>query len=234
MKSDAVELVNLTLGYNGFPVIHNVSGSVRKGSLTAVVGPNGSGKSTLLKGIAGILSPSDGECIIHPPTRIAYLPQLSELDRSFPACVQDIVSLGLWPGRGPFRRHRRQDRQRLSDALAEVGMTGFENQPLAALSGGQLQRALFARVILQGADLILLDEPFNAIDVKTTRDMLALIKRWHAQSRTVVVVIHDMRLVGEHFPETLMINGRVVAWGETLAVLKQGTEYDHADKERIE
>lgn len=230
MNSDSVELVNLTLGYNGFPVIQNVSGSVRKGSLTAVVGPNGSGKSTLLKGIAGILSPSEGECIIQHPTRIAYLPQLSELDRSFPACVQDIVSLGLWPERGPFRRHRQQDRQRLSDALTQVGMTGFENQPLAALSGGQLQRALFARVILQDADLILLDEPFNAIDVKTTRDMLALIKRWHAQSRTVVVVIHDMSLVREHFPETLMINGRVMAWGETLAVLKQGTDDDNADK----
>lgn len=230
MNSDSVELVNLTLGYNGFPVIQNVSGSVRKGSLTAVVGPNGSGKSTLLKGIAGILSPSEGECIIQHPTRIAYLPQLSELDRSFPACVRDIVSLGLWPERGPFRRHRQQDRQRLSDALAQVGMTGFENQPLAALSGGQLQRALFARVILQDADLILLDEPFNAIDVKTTRDMLALIKRWHAQSRTVVVVIHDMNLVREHFPETLMINGRVMAWGETLAVLKQGTDDDNADK----
>lgn len=230
MNSDSVELVNLTLGYNGFPVIHNVSGTLRPGSLTAVVGPNGSGKSTLLKGIAGILSPSDGECMIPRPTRIAYLSQLSELDRSFPACVRDIVSLGLWPVRGPFRRHRRQDRQRLSDALAQVGMAGFENQPLAALSGGQLQRALFARVILQDADLILLDEPFNAIDVKTTHDMLALIKRWHAQARTVVVVIHDMRLVREHFPETLMINGRVEAWGETLAILRQATEYDHADK----
>ncbi|MEQ9878549.1 zinc ABC transporter ATP-binding protein AztA [Pectobacterium aroidearum] len=220
MTDFAVQVEELTLGYDGNPVLSTITGSVRRGSLTAVVGPNGSGKSTLLKGIAGILQPQSGICRIASGARIAYLPQLSELDRSFPATVSDLVSLGLWQDRGLMGWHRRQDRIRVVQALAAVGLAGFENKSLSALSGGQFQRTLFARVIVQDATIILLDEPFNAIDTATTQDMLALIKDWHSQQRTVVVVIHDPELVSRHFPETLMVNSTVVAWGETSWVMK--------------
>lgn len=221
MSNTSVRLTNLTLGYDGHPAVRNITGTIRRGSLTAVVGPNGSGKSTLLKGITGILAPLSGSCSTSPDARIAYLPQISELDRSFPACVIDLVSLGLWPERGLFRRHRAQDRQRVTEALAHVGLSGFERKPLSALSGGQLQRALFARVVLQDANIILLDEPFNAVDATTIHDMLTLIKHWHAQKRTILTVIHDIDLVCKHFPETLIINGELVAWGETNTVLHQ-------------
>jgi len=211
---------DLTLGYNSHPAVHHLSGEVAAGSLTAIVGANGSGKSTLLKGIAGVLPPMSGEVARHPKLRIAYLPQQSELDRSFPARVVDLVSLGLWPKRGLLGRFTGEDRRQVSTALSAVGLEGFEQRSLDTLSGGQLQRALFARVLVQDAELILLDEPFNAIDQKTVADLIALIRRWHGEKRTVLVVIHDIDLVRENFPETLLLARQPVAWGHTGEVLK--------------
>jgi len=211
---------DLTLGYNSHPAIHHLDGVVRKGSLTAVVGANGSGKSTLMKGIVGMLKPMSGTISRLPGTRIAYLPQQSELDRSFPARVIDLVSLGLWPRRGLLGRHTPQDRESVSKALMAVGLEGFEKRSIDTLSGGQLQRALFARVLVQDADLILLDEPFNAVDARTVVDLIAMIQRWHGEERTVMVVAHDLDLVRNHFPETLLLARSPVAWGETATTLK--------------
>lgn len=220
MPNPALTFSDLTLGYAGHPAVHHLSGSVSKGSLTAVVGANGSGKSTLMKGIVGMLQPTKGACAVTAGTRVAYLPQQSELDRSFPARVGDLVSLGLWPRRGLLGRYGDQDKAAVSRALTAVGMEGFEKRSIDTLSGGQLQRALFARVLVQDADLILLDEPFNAIDARTLGDLIALIKRWHGEERTVLVVVHDLDLVREHFPQALLLARRPVAWGdarETLA-----------------
>lgn len=211
---------DLTLGYDGHPAVHHLSGSLARGSLTAVVGANGSGKSTLLKGIVGVLRPLGGTCVRAADVRIAYLPQQSELDRSFPASVRELVSLGLWPRRGLLGRHRRSDRTRVETALSAVGLEGFERRGIDTLSGGQLQRALFARVLVQNADLVLLDEPFNAVDAGTVRDLVRLVHRWHGEGRTVLIVVHDLDLVREHFPEALLMARRPVAWGETAEALK--------------
>lgn len=219
MPGVCIALGDLTLGYRSHPAVHHLNGVLCRGSLTALVGPNGSGKSTLMKGIAGMLKPLAGTCTIRPGTRLAYLPQLSELDRSFPARVVDLVSLGLWPKRGLLGRVRPQDREAVESALRAVGLDGFAQRPIDTLSGGQLQRALFARVLVQDADLILLDEPFNAIDTKTVADLIALIKRWHGEQRTVLVVLHDLDLVRAHFPEVLLLARREVGWGRTEAVL---------------
>ena len=210
---------DLTLGYNSHPAVHHLDGTVAKGSLTAVVGANGSGKSTLMKGVAGILKPMSGACLRDGGARIAYLPQQSELDRSFPARIVDLVSLGLWPRRGLLGRHDAADRAAVAGALMAVGLDGFDKRPIDTLSGGQLQRALFARVLVQDADLILLDEPFNAIDTKTVGDLIALIARWHGEKRTTMVVVHDLDLVRAHFPEALLLARRPVAWGETKKTL---------------
>lgn len=210
---------DLTLGYNGHPAVHHLNGVVRTGSLTAVVGANGSGKSTLMKGIVGVLKPMAGVCEIASGLRVAYLPQQSELDRSFPARVIDLVSLGLWPVRGLLGRYRPEDRKAVAEALSAVGLEGFESRSIDTLSGGQLQRALFARVLVQDADLILLDEPFNAIDARTLTDLIELIKRWHGENRTIMVVIHDLDLVRQHFPEALLLARRPVAWGEARKTL---------------
>lgn len=219
MADACIVFSDLTLGYDRHPAVHQLDGMVAKGALLAVVGGNGSGKSTLLKGIVGMLKPMGGACMVAPGTGIAYLPQQSELDRSFPASVRELVALGLWPRRGLLGRHRAADRAAVSSALAAVGLAGFEGRSIGALSGGQLQRALFARVLVQDAGLILLDEPFNAIDARTLADLVALIKAWHGEGRTVLVVVHDLDLVREHFPEALLLARRPVAWGAARQVL---------------
>ena len=220
MTNPCLTFRDLTLGYGSHPAIHHLNGIVRKGSLTAVVGANGSGKSTLMKGIVGVLKPMAGGVLRAPGARIAYLPQQSELDRTFPARVVDLVSLGLWPKRGMLGRYTKEDRESVSKALMAVGLGGFETRPIDTLSGGQLQRTLFARVLLQDADLILLDEPFNAVDAKTVGDLIQLIKRWHGEERTIMVVVHDLELVRQNFPETLLLARQPVAWGETRETLR--------------
>ena len=213
---------DLTLGYDRHPAIHHLDGPVAAGSLTAIVGPNGSGKSTLLKGMVGILRPLGGRIDKDglKPTDIAYLPQLSEIDRSFPASVADLVALGLWGRRGMLGRITRADRAAIDQALEIVGLAGFQARGIDTLSGGQMQRALFARVLLQDARLILLDEPFNAIDTRTVRDLVGVIHGWHGEGRTVLTVLHDLVLVRADFPKTLLLARRPVAWGRTQDVLK--------------
>lgn len=219
MPAPCLIFSDLTLGYDSHPAVHHLHGTVSKGSLTAIVGANGSGKSTLMKAIVGILKPIGGTVNVAPDTRVAYLPQQSELDRSFPARVVDLVSLGLWPRRGLLGRNRAQDKEIVARALMAVGLEGFEKRPIDTLSGGQLQRTLFARVLVQDADLILLDEPFNAVDAKTVLDLIALIKRWHGEGRTVLVVVHDLDLVRENFPQALLLARRPVAWGDARKTL---------------
>ncbi len=210
-------LDNVTLGYERRPAVHHLSGVIASGSLTAVVGPNGAGKSTLLKGIAGALAPLEGR--IETASRIAWLPQAADVDRSFPLSIYDLVAMGLWRRHGLLGGIGRKDRETIAEAIAAVGLTGFENRPIGTLSGGQMQRALFARLLLQDASVILLDEPLTAIDAKTAADLLDLVRRWHAEKRTVVAVLHDLDLVREMFPQTLLIAREAVAWGETRDVL---------------
>ncbi|OLP52921.1 ABC transporter [Rhizobium rhizosphaerae] len=215
----ALRFRDLTLGYGDHAAVHHLDGTIARGALMAIVGANGSGKSTLLKAVAGVLRPMSGRIERSSGLRVAYLAQQSEIDRSFPARVLDLVSLGLWPKRGLLGRFRGEDRIAIATALSAVGLEGFSDRPIDSLSGGQLQRALFARVLLQDADVILLDEPFNAIDAKTVRDLVSLIHRWHGERRTVVAVMHDLALVRETFPETLLLARRAVAWGETAKSL---------------
>jgi zinc/manganese transport system ATP-binding protein len=221
MSATAIRFDDVTLGYGRHPAVHHLEGEIAGGSLTAVVGPNGAGKSTLLKGIAGALRPLAGRIELSGGARagIAYLPQAAEIDRTFPLSVYDLVAMGLWGRTGPFGGIGRDGRARIDEALAAVGLTGFERRPLATLSGGQMQRALFARLLLQDAAVILLDEPFTAIDAKTTADLLDLVRRWHDEKRTVVAVLHDLEVVKRIFPETLLIARTPVAWGQTGDVL---------------
>src|SRR5580704_12191255 len=160
---------NLTLGYERHPAVHHLEGAVKNGALVAVVGPNGAGKSTLFKGIVGTLKPLAGSIERHgiDGGGIAYLPQVPEIDRSFPIAVYDMVAMGLWRTKGAFGGIGAKDHQDIAAAIAAVGLTGFEQRVIGTLSGGQMQRMLFARVLLQDARMIVLDEPFAAIDGKT-------------------------------------------------------------------
>ncbi len=212
---------DVTLGYDRHPAVHHLSGEVASGALLAVVGPNGAGKSTLFRGLVGIIKPLSGTISLEGLNvrDIAYLPQIAEIDRSFPISVFDFVGTGLWRVTGIFGGIGKGSRERIAQALGLVGLTGFENRGIGTLSGGQMQRMLFARVLLQDSRLIVLDEPFNAIDAKTTDDLLALCKRWHGEGRTVIAALHDMDLVRANFPETLLLAREQVAWGATADVL---------------
>ncbi len=228
-RAGSVQLDDVTLGYDRHPAVHHVSGCFKAGSLTAVIGPNGAGKSTLLKAIAGMLRPLSGTIARASETsRLAYLPQLAELDRDFPISVEDLVGTGFWRKIGPFRRYGREDRLLIDEALEKVGLAGFNKRMLGTLSGGQLQRVLFARLMVQDAEMILIDEPFAAIDTKTVSDLMGLVRHWHGEGRTIIAVLHDMGLVAEFFPDSLLLARECVAWGATSHVLTP----DHLAKAR--
>jgi zinc/manganese transport system ATP-binding protein len=215
---------DLTLGYQRYPAVHHLSGCVMAGSMTAVIGPNGAGKSTLLKGLAGLMRPLQGHmnwCADITRRDIAYLPQRVELEPDFPITVLDAVSLGLWHRVGTWRQITPALRHEAVHALDTVGMAGFERRTLDTLSGGQFQRAMFARLSLQDARVLLLDEPFAAVDPRTVDDLLAIMARWHQEQRTLLVVLHDWDVVRRHFPDTLLLAREAVAWGNTTDVLQE-------------
>jgi zinc/manganese transport system ATP-binding protein len=216
----ALRFDNLTLGYDRHPAVHHLGGEIARGALVAVVGPNGAGKSTLLKALAGELAPLQGGFTLSvAPQGVAYLPQQSELDHSFPVSVFDMVAMGLWRKLGAFGGLNRALAARVHDTLAQVGLSGLEQRPIGALSGGQLQRARFARLMLQDAELLLLDEPFNAIDSRTTEDLVALMLDWHAQGRTILAVLHDLERVHRYFPQCLLLAREALGFGRTADVL---------------
>ena len=212
---------DVTLGYDRHPAVHHLNGEVEPGALLAVIGPNGAGKSTLFRGIVGILKPLSGAIGLSglDARDIAYLPQTVDIDRTFPISVFDFVGTGLWRSTGPFGGMSKSAKDKIAQALAAVGLTGFENRSIGTLSGGQMQRMLFARVLLQDARVIVLDEPFNAIDARTSADLIALVRRWHSEQRTVLAALHDMDLVRANFPQTLLLARTPVAWGATAEVL---------------
>ena len=216
--SNAISFSDLTLGYDRHPAVHHLSGAVETGELLAICGPNGAGKSTLLKAIAGVCAPIGGT-IARGDGAVAYLPQFADVDVSFPINVLDFVAMGLWKASGLLGGIGRKGRVRIEAAVAAVGLHGFEDRDIGTLSGGQRQRMLFARLIVQDAQIILLDEPFTALDAKTTEDLIAVMTRWHAQGRTVIAVLHDHDLVKLYFPKTLLLAREKIAWGETKMVL---------------
>jgi zinc/manganese transport system ATP-binding protein len=217
----AILLHDVTLAFDGHPAVQHLSGALARGSLTAIVGPNGAGKSTLIKGMAGLLRPADG--LIQSAGLggggIAHLPQHAEVERRFPISVIQMVLLGHWRRIGWARPMTRELREGARGALGAVGLAGFERRPIETLSAGQFQRVLFARLIVQAAELILLDEPLAAVDWRTSEDLLRLIVGWQRQGRTVAAVLHDLDQVRAYFPETLLLARERVAWGPTREAL---------------
>ncbi|MDX1474288.1 MAG: metal ABC transporter ATP-binding protein [Reinekea sp.] len=212
---------NLTLGYNRHPAVHHLTASINSGDFVALVGPNGAGKSTLMKSILGHVSPMEGEIQFRGITRedVSYLPQASAVDRQFPLTVEQFVASGLWQEKRTHKAYRQADFDTVKDALVKVGLAGFEKRTLDALSGGQFQRLLFARKLMQQAKLLLLDEPFTGVDEQTIDDLMVLLTKLHGQGATIVAVIHNLNLVRRYFPKTLLLSRELIAIGETQTVL---------------
>jgi zinc/manganese transport system ATP-binding protein len=212
---------NLTAGYDRHPAVHHLCGTLRDNSLTAIIGPNGGGKSTLLKAIMGMIKPLSGSIKKNGTCRIGYLPQVAEIDRTFPMSVFDTVLLGFWPVCGIMGGINKHQRHEALHALEKVGMDSFASRPVSALSSGQFQRVLFARLMVQNADILLLDEPFAAIDSRTTADLLQVLLDWHKAGKTVVAVVHDLPQARATFPEALLLARECIAWGNTTDVMTE-------------
>jgi zinc/manganese transport system ATP-binding protein len=212
-------LHNVTVSYGRRIALEALSGEFAAGSLTAVVGANGAGKSTLLAAIAGMVRLTAG--VVARPTRqrLAYLPQFARIDRGYPLTVLELITLGGWFEFGAFRSPGAGLRARTTAAAETVGLAAQQGQLIGGISEGEFQRALFARLILQDAEVILLDEPFAAVDAQTVTVLIDQVVRWHQEGRTVIAVLHDLALVRTRFPSTLVLARRCLAWGPTATAL---------------
>lgn len=212
---------NLTVSYQRRPAVHHISMTFPDQGMWAVFGPNGAGKSTLLKAIMGLEKPETG--LVHwvglQRKDIAYLPQQAEVDRSQPMTVFELAAMGLWYEIGFFGRVNAVQRKRVYEALERVEMHEFAERSIAHLSNGQFQRVLFARMLAQNAKFLLLDEPFNHIDARTTYALLDVLRQCHQNGQAVIAVLHDYEQVRAYFANTLLIAREKVAAGATETVL---------------
>lgn len=223
MSEQLIMLQNLSVYYGQRHALQNVSGIFSQGSLTAVAGPNGSGKSTMLKVIAGVIKPTCGTIKFAKGRHqsMAYLPQAANMQRDFPISVEEVVLTGFYPKMGEGKGVRKEQHALARKALQDVGLEGYEDRQVSDLSGGEYQRALFARVIVQNAPIILLDEPFTAVDAETTARLIRLLLKWHKEGRTVICVLHDLLLIQKYFPESMVLQGKCLGSGHTHKLFEQ-------------
>lgn len=220
-----LELEDVWVSYNGLPALEAVTFSVPPGGLLAVVGPNGAGKSTLFKALAGLLPISAGQIHIHKlPLRhhrhcVAYVPQREEVDWQFPVTARDVVMMGRYGHMGWFHRPSLADRQAVHEAMAQMGILDLADRPLRELSGGQQQRVFLARALAQQPHILLMDEPFTAVDAPTQETTLAVLKNLHHEGITILVSTHDLNLAWQNFDHILLLNRRVIAYGPPQEVL---------------
>ncbi len=221
--TNKIQVKELTVSYHETLALENISGTFEPGSLTAIIGPNGGGKSTFIKALQKLIRPSKGS-VTHYCKNLcdtAYLPQKNEFDTSFPLTVFDVVGMGLLAQVGAFKAYTPEQIILIKKTLEKVGLNGFENRLIGSLSGGQFQRMLFARIFMQDASLIILDEPFTAIDTQTCTHLIKFILDWNRQGKTVLVALHNLDLVEKYFPETVLLGRQCVGWGKTSKILTE-------------
>tara|TARA_B100002052_G_scaffold119882_1_gene110264 strand:- start:253 stop:1110 length:858 start_codon:yes stop_codon:yes gene_type:complete len=215
---------DLTVTYNnGTTALRNVSFEIPTGTITALVGVNGAGKSTLFKALMGFIPTVKGEISILGQSVksalkenfIAYVPQAEEVDWSFPVLVQDVVMMGRYGHMGFFRKTRQQDILEVANALNRVGMTDFKDRQIGELSGGQRKRVFLARALAQKSKIILLDEPFTGVDVKTETAIIELLGEMRKEGKIMLVSTHNLGSVPEFCDRTILIKETVLAYGKT-------------------
>ena len=218
---------DVTVAYrNGTTAMTDASFSVPRGSIAALVGVNGSGKSTLFKAIMGFVAPARGRVEILgfdgrealKRNLVAYVPQAEEVDWNFPVLVEDVVMMGRYGHMGPLRRPKAQDRAMVDAALERVGMSDYRKRQIGELSGGQRKRVFLARALAQEGQVILLDEPFTGVDVKTEDAIIALLRDLRDEGRVILVSTHNLGSVPEFCDRTVLVRGTVLAHGPTQDV----------------
>lgn len=223
-KATAIRLNQLTVAYEAQPVLWDISFSIPKGTLTAVVGPNGAGKSTLIKSLINMIKPIAGEVEFtfdqsteedyrKNKNLVAYVPQNGSVDWDFPTTVLDVVVMGRYGHIGWFKRPKKKDKSLANEMLAKVGMADFKDRQISQLSGGQRQRVFLARALVQEAEIYLMDEPFQGVDAQTEKIIIQLLKELKSEGKTIVVVHHDLQTVPEYFDEVVLINRELIGNG---------------------
>jgi len=215
---------SVPIGNDGKFAIQSVSFQINAGQQVAIVGPNGAGKSTLFKVIVGALKPSSGVVNIfgHDPDChicIAYVPQRSQIDWTFPVTVEDVVMMGRTGQIGLFRWPRKRDWEQVRQSLERVKANHLAKKQIGELSGGQQQRVFIARAIAQGADLLLMDEPFSGLDLTSHEAILEILDSLKIDGVTVLVATHDLKLAAERFDQVLLLNRQIIAYGPPASVL---------------
>lgn len=206
-----VRLRDVHVTIEGHAALRGVDLEVRAGRLVAVVGANGSGKSTLVEVAAGLRAATSGTVERRADTAIALVPQHTADSARLPLTVTDLVTMGRWRERGPFRPLRRADRARVAEAIEVVGLSALATRPLGGLSGGQRQRAFLGQALAQEADLLLLDEPTNGLDEEARRAAASALRVATERGAAVVVVTHDVGELGDVDETVMLAEGRIVA-----------------------
>ena len=216
-----VVVEGLSVSYDKKRVLHNIYLQITAGKLIGVLGPNGAGKSTLFKAILDLTEPTSGTVSIFGKSmhenrkRVAYVPQRDEVDWTFPATVKDIVLMGRFPKKSLLQRMDAGDDQKVKAAMEELSITDLADRQIGALSGGQQQRVFLARALCQEADIFLLDEPFVGVDITTEEHIIRVLRRLSHEGKTLLVVHHDLSTVKSYFDQVILINQRLVAYGDT-------------------
>lgn len=219
-----IKIKDLNVDYFGNPALSNVSVEIPFGYSVGIIGPNGAGKSTFIKALLNIVKASsgdvtvDGEPIKNKQSKIAYVPQKSDVDLSFPITVEDTVLTGTYPNIKLFRRPGKKEREIVKTAMEMVDITNLAKRQISNLSGGQLQRVFIARALAQQADVFFLDEPFVGIDLVSETIIVDLLKELRAEGKTVVVVHHDLHEVEAYFDKLMILNKELVAFGDVKDV----------------
>ena len=221
-----IEADRVCVNYNGTVALHDASLTLPAGRICGLVGMNGSGKSTLFKALTGFVRPSRGRIRINGLTvseaqreqAVAYVPQSEGIDNNFPVSVWDVVMMGRYGAMNLLRIPGQVDRVAVREALSQVDLLELRDRPIGALSGGQRKRAFLARAIAQGASVLLLDEPFNGVDVRTEKLMADLFLQFREEGRTILISTHDLSHVREFCDLVVLINKTVLAYGETSEV----------------
>ena len=218
---------SLSVSYRTKRVLTNINLDIEPGNVIGVIGPNGAGKSTLFKSILGLIDYDNGQVKVFGKDiddvrkRVAYVPQKDEVDWTFPATVLDVVLMGRYPYKKLLQRLDKKDRQIAMDSLEKMGISQLANRQIGALSGGQQQRVFLARALCQQTDLLFLDEPFVGVDMTTEEKIIQILKEQASEGKTLLVVHHDLSTVQQYFDECILLNGRLIAYGDTKSTFTQ-------------
>ncbi|MGT2650754.1 metal ABC transporter ATP-binding protein [Streptococcus troglodytae] len=221
-----LRIKNLSVSYRDHLALENISLEIPDATITGIIGPNGAGKSTLFKGILDMIDHEgtsfiDGKMLSQNLGSISYVEQKADIDYNFPIKVKECVSLGLFSKVKPLSTLKKQDWQCVQEALSQVDLAGYANRQISQLSGGQFQRMLLARCLVQDADYIFLDEPFVGIDIISEEMIVELLQRLKKEGKTILIIHHDLSKVKAYFDHVLLLNKKALAFGQTETVFTQ-------------